>query len=77
MAMVGIVTSLLAPTLTSVGDSIVRFMSVAGHGSRHVIVRHAKGMVSFLAVAVPGCWAWLGPIAGGIVFATGPRWCCS
>lgn len=71
MAVVGIATVLFTLMLTSVDNAIVRFMTVAGHGSRHIIVRHAKGMVSFLAIAVPGCWAWFGPIAGGIVAASG------
>ena len=71
MVVVGIGTLLFALTLTSVDDAIVRFMTVAGHGSRRIIVHHTKGMASFLVIAVPGCWAWLGPIAGGIVFATG------
>ncbi|WP_188053183.1 hypothetical protein [Sphingosinithalassobacter sp. CS137] len=71
MAVVGIASVLLTLTLTSIDDAIVRFMTVAGHGSRRIIVRHAKGMASFLAITVPGCWAWLGPIAGGIVVATG------
>lgn len=71
MAVVGIATVLFTLMLTSVDNAIVRFMMVAGHGSRHIIVRHAKGMVSFLAIAVPGCWAWFGPIAGGIVAASG------
>lgn len=71
MVAAGIATALLALTLTSVDDAIVRFMTVTGHGSRRILVHHAKGVASFLAIAVPGCWAWLGPIASGIVFATG------
>lgn len=71
MAVVGIATVLFTLMLTSVDNAIVRFMTVAGHRSRHIIVRHAKGMVPFLAIAVPGCWAWFGPIAGGIVAASG------
>lgn len=71
MAVVGIETVPLALMLTSVDDAVVRFMTVAGHGSQRIIVHHAKGVVSFLAIAVPGCWAWFAPIAGGIAAATG------
>lgn len=67
----GIGTSLLALTLTSVDDAIVRFMTVAGHGSWLILVHHAKGLTAFLIIAVAGCWVWFGPVAGGIVFATG------
>ena len=69
MAVVGIGTVLLALILTSIDDAIVRFMTIAGHGSRHIIVRHTRGLASFLAVAVPACWVMLGPIAHGIVAA--------
>ncbi len=69
MAVVGIGTVLLAPILTSVDDAIVRFMTIAGHGSRHIIARHIRGLASFLAVAVSACWVMLGPIAAGIVAA--------
>ena len=71
MAVVGIETVLLALMLTSVDDAIVRFMIIVGHGSRRVIVHHARGVASFLAIAVPGCWAWLGLVAAGIVAAIG------
>lgn len=69
MAVVGIGTVLLALILTSVDDAIVRFMTIAGHGSRHIIARHIRGLASFLAVAVSACWVMLGPIAAGIVAA--------
>lgn len=71
MAVVGIGTVLLALMLTSVDDAIVRFMTIAGHQSRHIIGRHIKGLASFLAVAVPGCWTISGPVAAVIVAATG------
>ncbi|WP_267389800.1 hypothetical protein [Sphingomonas sp. GC_Shp_3] len=69
MAVVGIGTVLLALILTSVDDAIVRFMTIAGQGSRHIIARHIRGLASFLAVAVSACWVMLGPIAAGIVAA--------
>lgn len=69
MAVVCIEAVLLTLMLTIVDDSIVRFMAIAGHGSQRIIVHHAKGLASFLAVAVPGCWIMLGPIAAGIVAA--------
>lgn len=69
MAVVGIGTVLLALTLTSVDDAGVRFMTIAGHGSRRIFVHHGKGIATFLAVSVPGCWIILGPVAGGIAAA--------
>lgn len=71
MAIVGIGAVLLAAMLTRVDDALVRFMTIAGHGSRHSIGYHAKGLAAFLVVAVPGCQVALGPIAAGIVAATG------
>lgn len=68
-AVVGIGAVLLALTLTSVDDGLVCFMTFAGHGSRRMIVSHAKGLAAFVGVAVPGCWAMLGPIAAGIIAA--------
>lgn len=69
MAVVGIGTVLLALMLISVDDAIVRFMTIAGHASRRVISHHAKGIATFLAVSVPGCWIILGPVAAVIVAA--------
>lgn len=69
MAVVGISTILLALTLTGVDDAIVRFMTVAGHGSRRIFVHYGKGIATFLAVSVPGCWIILGPVAAGIAAA--------
>ncbi|WP_294290691.1 hypothetical protein [uncultured Sphingomonas sp.] len=69
MAMVGIATLLLALTLTSVDDAIVRFMTVTGHGSRRIFVHHGKGIATFLAVSAPGCWIISGPVAAGIAAA--------
>jgi hypothetical protein len=71
MAVAGIGTVLFAVMLTRVDDAIVRFMTIAGHGSRRAIARYAGGIAAFLAVAVPGCWLMLGPVAAGIVAATG------
>lgn len=71
MAVVGIGTVLFALMLTSVDDAVVRFMTITGHGSRHILGHHTKGLASFLALAMPGCWAILGPVAAGIVAATG------
>ncbi len=69
MAVVGIATLLLALTLTSVDDAIVRFMTVTGHGSRRIFVHHGKGIATFLAVSAPGCWIISGPVAAGIAAA--------
>lgn len=69
MAVVGIATVLLALTLTSVDDAVVRFMTVAGHGAQCIFVHHGKGISTFLAVSVPGCWIMLGPVVAGIAAA--------
>lgn len=66
MAVVGIATLLLSLTLTGVDDAVVRFMTVAGHRSRRIVVHHGKGVATFLAVSVPGCWIISGPVAAGI-----------
>lgn len=71
MAVVGIGTTLLALMLISVDDAVVRFMTVAGHGSRRVVSFHSKGVATFLVVAGLGCWLMLGPVAAGIVAVTG------
>jgi hypothetical protein len=71
MAIVGIETMLLALMLTRVDDAVVRFMTIAGHGSRRIVARHAGGVMSFLAIAVTGCWIVTGPVAAGIVAAVG------
>ena len=68
-AVVGIETVLLALMLTIVDDGVVRFMSIAGHGSRRIVLHHARGMAPFVAVTVPACWLALGPIAAGVVAA--------
>jgi hypothetical protein len=69
MAVVGIATVLLGLMLTSVDDAVVRFMTVAGHGSWRTVIHHGKGIATFLAVSVPGCWIILGPVAAGIAAA--------
>ena len=62
---------LLALMLTGVDDTNVRFMTIAGHGLRRIIVHHAKGAVTFLALAVPLCGTMLGPSVAGIIAAVG------
>lgn len=69
MALIGVETVLLALTLTIVDDGVIRFMAIAGHGARRTVIHHAKAMTAFLAVAMPGCWVMLGPLAAGIVAA--------
>jgi len=71
MAVIGVGTLLSALALTPVDDAIVRFMTIAGLGSRRILLHHAKSMMAFLVIAVPGCWVWSGPVAGCVVFATG------
>ena len=71
MAVVGIAAVILALMLTSVDDATVRFMTITGHGSGRIILRHVAGLTSFLVVAVPGCWVTVGPIAAGITATAG------
>jgi hypothetical protein len=71
LTIIGIETVLLAMMLSSIDDAIIRFMAIAGHGAWRIVVRHARGMASFLGMAVPGCWIISGPIAAGIVSAAG------
>jgi len=66
---VSIETVLLTLMLTRVDDTIVRFMTITGHGSRSTIVYHAKAAASFFAVAAPSCWMIFGPFVAGIVAA--------
>jgi len=67
VAVAGFEALLLALMLTGVDNATVRFMTIAGHPSRSIISHHAKGVATFLAVSVPGCWIILGPVAVGIV----------
>lgn len=69
MTAIGIETVLLALTLTIVDNGIVRFMAIAGHGSWRVILRHAQGLLSFVAMTVPTCWLVFGPVAAGLAAA--------
>jgi len=68
-AVAGIATMLVVLALSIVDDGIVRFMTIAGHGSRDIVARHGKSLALFMAVAVPGCWLMLGPIVAGTVAA--------
>lgn len=69
MAVISVETVLLSLTLTIVDDGIVRFMTIAGHGSWRIILRHAKSMLSLVAVTVPVCWFVSGPVAAGLAAA--------
>lgn len=64
-------TTAFALMLTRVDDAVIRFMTVAGHGSRRIMLRHTGGIATFLVVLGPGCWLMLGPVAAGIAGATG------
>lgn len=70
VAVAGFGTFLLTMVLTSVDDAVVRFMTLAGHGSWRVVAYHGRGAASFLAIAVPGCWALAGMIAAAVVVST-------
>lgn len=70
MAVVGVETMLFALLLTNVDDAVVRFMTIAGHGSQRIVARHVGGLASFSAVGVTGCWFLIGPVAVGIFAAT-------
>jgi hypothetical protein len=68
-AIVGIGTLLIALSLTIVDDAVVRFMTIAGHGSLSILGRHMKSIASFVAVAVLGCWLMIGRIPAAVVAA--------
>ncbi len=67
LAVVGIATLLTGLLLTGVDDAVVRFMTLTGHGSGPIIARHARSLGSFVAVAGPGGWWIVGPMAAGVV----------
>ena len=69
IAVVGIEAILLALTLTLVDDSIVRFMTIAGHGPGRIVFHHAQSMLSFAGVTVPVCRVAFGPVTAAIVAA--------
>ncbi|TGX54170.1 hypothetical protein E5A73_08615 [Sphingomonas gei] len=69
IAVVGIEVILLALTLTLVDDSVVRFMTIAGHGARAIVLHHAQSLLPFTGLAVPICLVAFGPVAAGIVAA--------
>ena len=71
LSLVGIGTALPALMLAGVDDAVVRFMTIAGHETWRIVVRHTKGLASFLALAVPGAGVMIDPVAAGIAAAVG------
>ncbi len=69
LAVAAIEAVLLGLALTAVGDDVVRFMAIAGHGSLETVARHAKSLAAFAILAVPGAGMIVGPVAAGIVAA--------
>ncbi|WBO20729.1 hypothetical protein [Sphingomonas abietis] len=69
MVVACIATVSVALLLTLVDDATVRFMTLAGHGSRSLLAYYGKAMASFVAIAVPGSWLVLGSVAAGAVAA--------
>lgn len=69
MAFVGTAALLLTFALTIVDDSVVRFQTIAGHGSWRIIGSSARGVAAFALVAIPGCWLVNGPAVAGVVAA--------
>lgn len=67
MAVAFVEATVLALALTVVDDGIVRFLTVIGHGSRRIIVRQARGVVLFAALAAPVCAFTFSAVAAGIV----------
>jgi hypothetical protein len=67
----GILAALLVSALTMVDDQVIRFMAMAGHGSRKSVWRHIRGLTLFMAISIPVCTLGFGPEAGGIVAAVG------
>lgn len=71
LAGLGIVTALLVSALTMVDDQAIRFMAMAGHGSRESVWRHGRGLVLFMAISIPVCALVFGLAAGGLVASVG------
>ncbi|MES2021847.1 MAG: hypothetical protein V4460_11135 [Pseudomonadota bacterium] len=69
LAYAGVGTVVLTLALTHVDQSAVRFMTIAGYGSGRIVLRLSRALVSFVAVAAPGCWLILGAAPAGIVAA--------
>lgn len=69
IAVAGIEAAILALALTIVDDSIVRFMTIGGHGSRRIIAHQARGATLFVGVAAPVCFFAFSPILAGVVAA--------
>lgn len=67
MALVGIEAAMLALALTVADDGIVRFLTIAGHGSWRIIARQARGAMLFVGLAAPVCAFAFGTVAAGIV----------
>lgn len=69
MALIGTEAVLLALPLTALDYNIVRFLTIAGHGSWRIIARYAQGMLFFVGITVPACWLVFGPVEAGIIAA--------
>ncbi|WP_082447944.1 MULTISPECIES: hypothetical protein [unclassified Sphingomonas] len=71
MVIVGAEVLLFSLLLAGVDDAVVRFMTFAGYDVWRIVARHARGLAGLFAVALPGCWAMVGPVAAGIGAAIG------
>lgn len=67
LPVLGVATVLLVLALTAVDDGAVRFMTVTGAGSGRIILRHSRGTLLLLAVAVPVLLLAIGAAAAGVV----------
>lgn len=69
IAVVGVETLLLTLPLVIVDDSVVRFMTMAGHGAWRIVRHHAQAILTFMLATMPVCLLAFGPVAAGIVAA--------
>ncbi len=67
VALIGIEAAMLVLALTVVDDGIVRFLTIAGHGSWRIIARQARGAMLFAGLAAPVCAFAFGAVAAGII----------
>ncbi len=67
VAVAGIEALMLALAFTIVDPSVVRFMTISGHGTLSVILRHARATLAFLPIAALPCWPAFGPVVAGII----------
>ncbi len=60
LAILGLEAVLFAAALTMIDDAVVRFEVGSGHSPLRIVGRHARALLAFAGVAIPGCWLVVG-----------------